>query len=53
MVPMESRLSLPTMNLGRKYVGFEEKSRAWLCHGAFTGKVPNDFLSLGVLSILD
>ena len=25
-------------------MGLEEKDRVWLCHGALTRKVPNDFL---------
>ena len=36
------------MKLGRKEdMGLEEKDRVWLCHGALTRKVPNDFLFLG------
>lgn len=53
MVPMESRIPYNGVGKKRRNMQLEEKSRVWLCHVALTRKVPNDFLSLGVLSILD
>ena len=44
MVKLGSKEDIWGLKKKKRYMGLEEKDRVWLCHGALTRKVPNDFL---------